>query len=504
MVINSQPSRDLGNNNRRALNMSMTRAQLEEQIRGFQAGGQVDPFQGYLTPAPPAAGLPNPSPFRGYLEPETETEQERIDRLRKQAEEIIAKRQQEALDAQREKRDEAFTYGMERYKKQLAPLLSSSPRPTLFDLASDLGAAMLAAPADAGAFRSAGTGFAAFNDRLRAHRQEKRQVDQQVALKAFELAKADEKEANDYLNQYNLKRLEIANRTPNYETYEYDYTDPATGDVSRRTVTLDENNPADMALIRGGTDAKGQTTAPELPNAVQVKKPDVALNMGSSSALSDAQGKSLAEAFEKMAKDAEAGYYQGNMLQELDIVLNNLGPENVGFIEGKTLGIRKVLSELGLKADESISDQELLNTLGTRIAMQLIGDTKGAITEMEMRLFIAASPGLTSSYEGLLKQASYLKRIAYLNQKLFADFNADEQLFADMDAAQSDSQKARIYNNWLVKWRQSPENQFLSEGQLGELNRFAAQESEVAKSYRLAHPSRLGQFEGIDATGQGY
>jgi hypothetical protein len=197
MDIQRQPSRDLGNNNRRALNMSMTRAQLEEQIRGFQAGGQVDPFQGYLTPAPPAAGLPNPSPFRGYLEPETETEQERIDRLRKQAEEIIAKRQQEALDAQREKRDEAFTYGMERYKKQLAPLLSSSPRPTLFDLASDLGAAMLAAPADAGAFRSAGTGFAAFNERLRAHRQEKRQVDQQVALKAFELAKTDEKEAQD-------------------------------------------------------------------------------------------------------------------------------------------------------------------------------------------------------------------------------------------------------------------------------------------------------------------
>jgi hypothetical protein len=51
--------------------MSMTRAQLEEQIRGFQAGGQVDPFQGYLTPAPPAVGTPNPSPFRGSLTPST-------------------------------------------------------------------------------------------------------------------------------------------------------------------------------------------------------------------------------------------------------------------------------------------------------------------------------------------------------------------------------------------------------------------------------------------------
>jgi hypothetical protein len=473
--------------------MTIGRAQIEEQIKGFNAGGAsvADDMTGNMTDEQLLQSL---QMLQQAMNPQSgismtslagaEAEQERIERLRK--------------------KDEEFSYGMERYKKQLAPLLSTSTRPNFFDLASDLGAAMLSAPADAGAFRSMGTGFAAFNERLKSHEKEKRQVDQQVALKAFELAKTDEKEANDYLNEYNLKRLEIANKTPNYETYEYDYTDPATGAVSRRTITLDENNPADMALIKGSTDAKGLTTAPELPNAVQVKKPDVALNMGSSSALSDKQGESLAKALEKMATDAETGFYQANMLQELDVVLNNLGPENVGFVEGKTLGARKLLSELGLKSDESISDQELLNTLGTRIAMQLIGDTKGAITEMEMRLFIAASPGLTSSYEGLMKQASYLKRIAYLNQKLFADFNADTQLAETMEAAQSDSQRARIYNNWLVNWRQSPENQFLSKGQLGELNRFAAEENDVAMSYRMAHPSRLGRFEGIDATGQGY
>jgi len=495
----------------------MTRAQLEEQIRGFSIGGVSDPFQGYLTPAPPAIGTPNTNPLRGYLTPTTaapapsptatpatETEQERIDRLRMKAEEVIKKRQQEILDAQREKRDEGFTYGMERYKKQLTPLLSSSSRPTLFDLASDLGAAMLAAPADSGTFRSAGAGFSAFNDRLRAHRQEKRQVDQQVALKAFELAKTDEKEANDYLNKFSLERLKLANQTTNFETYEYDYTDPTTGDVSRRTVTLDENNSADMALIRGSTDAKGQTIAPELPNAVQVKKPGVALNMGSSSALSDSQGKSLAKALEKMATDAETGYHQNQMINQLNALLAELGPEGVGIVEGKTVGVRKLLSEIGLRADKSLGDQELLQSLGTRIAMQLIGQTKGAITEMEMNLFIAASPGLGSSYEGLIKQSSYLKKIADLNEKLFADFNADEQLAASMDAAQSDSQKARIYNNWLVGWRRSPENQFLNPNELGELNRLAAEESEVAMAYRLAHPSQLGRFEGIDATGQGY
>lgn len=484
------------------VDMGMTRAQLEEQIRGFANGGTPDPFQGYLTPAPPATGLPNPSPFRGYLEPATETEQERIDRLRKQAEEIIAKRQQEALDAQREKRDEAFTYGMERYKKQLAPLLSSSPRPTLFDLASDLGAAMLAAPADAGAFRSAGTGFAAFNERLRAHRQEKRQVDQQVALKAFELAKTDEKEAQDYLNQFSLKRLEIANRTPKYETYEYDYTDPTTGKVERRTTTINENSPADMALVLGGTDSQGRPIPPELPNAVQVKTPDVALSMGSQSKFADEQGKALSKSLTDMRTDYDAGVEQSRLIDMMNVIVNRLD-DNVGLLEQKTLGPRKILDELGIRADPNISDQELLNTLGTRIAMQLIGDTKGAITEMEMRLFIAASPGLASSKEGLIAQADYLNRIARLNQKLFEDYNNDLDLADEMNAARDDAERNRIYNQWRARWQRQPENQFLSSDELSQLRGFAAAEPEAASAYRIKFGGE-GKFETQDATGQGY
>jgi hypothetical protein len=492
----------MGNNNRRALNMSMTRAQLEEQIRGFANGGTPDPFQGYLTPAPPAAGLPNPSPFRGYLEPETETEQERIDRLRKQAEEIISKRQQEALDTQREKRDEAFSYGMERYKKQLAPLLSSSSRPTLFDLASDLGAAMLAAPADAGAFRSAGTGFAAFNERLRTHRQEKRQVDQQVALKAFELAKTDEKEAQDYLNQFSLKRLEMANRTPKYETYEYDYTDPATGKVERRTTTINENSPADMALVLGGTDSQGRPIAPELLNAVQVKTPGVALSMGSQSKFGDEEGKALSKSLTEMRTSYDAGVEQSRLIDMMNVIVNRLD-DNVGLLEQKTLGPRKILDELGIRADPEISDQELLNTLGTRIAMQLIGDTKGAITEMEMRLFISASPGLASSKEGLIAQADYLNRIARLNQKLFEDYNNDDDLAERMYSARDDAERNRIYNQWSANWQRQPENQFLSPDELSQLRGFAAAEPKAASAYRIKFGGE-GNFEDQDATGQGY
>jgi hypothetical protein len=391
---------------------------------------------------------------------------------------------------------------MERYKKQLAPLLSTSARPNFFDLASDLGTAMLSAPADAGAFRSMGTGFAAFNDRLKSHEKEKRQVDQQVALKAFELAKADEKEANDYLNQVSLKRLEIATKTPKYETYEYDYTDPATGEKSRRTITLNENSPADMALVRGGVDSKGQATRPELPNAVQVKTPDVALNMaGDQTEFGKRQGQALSSSLEEMRKNYDAGVEQSRLIDMLNLVVSRLD-DNVGLLEQKTLGPRKLLQELGIRdIDPNISDQELLNTLGTRIAMQLIGDTKGAITEMEMRLFISASPGLASSKDGLLKQADYLNRIALLNQKMFNDFVNDDDLAGRMSSARDDAERNRIYGQWRSNWQQ--QNSFLTPDELSQLRQFAANESESAAAYRIKFGGE-GSFQAEDATERGY
>ena len=135
--------------------------------------------------------------------------------------------------------------------------------------------------------------------------------------------------------------------------------------------------------------------------------------------------------------------------------------------------------------------------------MQLVSQTKGAISNAEMNLFIAASPTLSSSREGLIKQADYLNRIAILNEKLFTDFNNDKALADRMQNARNDAEANRIFNAWRAEWDRN--NTFLSAEEKQELRQFAAQESELAVAYRKKLGG-TGDFDitNTDATKSGY
>ena len=250
--------------------MSISRSQLEEQIKGFANGGGAfsdldifdesvdDPFA--IPPIPMGA---QPLPTAPTLTPPTldmsgftlEEEDEDdpfalpdLDELLEQAAKSEAKpAPQEESEEQKDSR--TFTDRYDEYKRRLGPLMAQSERPTLYDLAADIGAAMLAAPADTGPFASSAAGFIAFNKRLRKQREDKRKVDQAVALKAFEMAREDEKAAEDYLNKVSLKRLELAGKATKMQNYEYDEVDPVTGETRRVTVPVDENNKLELAAL---------------------------------------------------------------------------------------------------------------------------------------------------------------------------------------------------------------------------------------------------------------
>ena len=63
---------------------------------------------------------------------------------------------------------------------------------------------MLAADPSTGAFRSLGLGLAQFSEDEKERREKQKELDKQVALKAFELAKQDEDAALKYLQEYDL------------------------------------------------------------------------------------------------------------------------------------------------------------------------------------------------------------------------------------------------------------------------------------------------------------
>lgn len=188
--------------------MSMTRAQLEEQIRGFANGGTPDPFQGYLTPAPSAAGTPNTNPLRGYLTPplaapaptEEPDEDEFMRRLMLLREALQASQTPSSLTVP--DFDERFG----QYQTQLRNVMGPQQRSNIFDLASTVGRTMLASDPTAGAFSSLGLGLSEFDAQQRKTRDAQRAEDRAVAMKAFELAQSDVKSAQDFLNQYELAK----------------------------------------------------------------------------------------------------------------------------------------------------------------------------------------------------------------------------------------------------------------------------------------------------------
>ena len=133
----------------------------------------------------------------------------------------IASRQAQTNRPQIEVPD--FDESFEKYKTQLENLYGPQPRSNFFDLASQVGAAMLAADPTTGAFRSAGMGLAKFNEEERARRQQEQLQRRQIGLKAFELAKQDVDAAKKLVNEYDLL---VAKTKPENKVSEVTVTDP--------------------------------------------------------------------------------------------------------------------------------------------------------------------------------------------------------------------------------------------------------------------------------------
>ena len=422
--------------------MAITREQLEEQIVGLSD----DPAEEYGS----GTGL-KPLDTEQFVDP-----------VQNQIDEMAKALQPKPFD---------FDASFEKYSQRLAPYFSQSTRPTFYDMASDIGKAMLSADPTAGAFRSAGIGFSNFNERLRKDKESRLALDRQIGLQAMQMAMADERAATDYLNKLELERIKLAGKP--YDPLIYEVPDPKTGESV--TIEVDPRNPVEVAAIR------------RIPGATQIKLPDSQITIDSRTIPETTYDKESAKTLNELEKDwadeAKQGISQNQLTSMFLYQLQKLGPDGFGVVEAGTLGARQILDDLGIVVDKTISDQQLVNTLGTRIAMALVGQTKGAITEMEMRLFLSASPTLASTYEGALKQAALLQRIGNLNIKRAEDWNQAVQE-GILDGAETASDRLRIARSWEIGWQKK--NPFLTAEETGELRRFAAEESEYAKTLRTA------------------
>ena len=428
--------------------MAMSRAQFPE-VMGFQEGGLISSFD-VMDPFDPENNfLQTPSPS-GITAEETEATDTNILELLKALTGPDAQ-----IMAQIQKKPKTA----EQYAKELAPFFAS-PTPTrldnFYELAGTLGKNLLAADPTAGAFRGLGLGFAEFTEAQKVKRLQRQQLDREVALKAFELAREDEQASTKLLNAYHLERIKAANKAYQPLTFNKPILD-ANGKPTGQTekVFVDAFDRVGIEELRALGAEAVDTAAVNINNPVVSPEAKQAAN-------------SLIALLDQGFEQADVATDQQNMIEQFEYELSKLGEDDFGTFAAITLTARKLANGLGLiNQEDKISSQELINTLGTRIAMNLVALTKGAISNKEMELFLAASPGLGSTKPGAKKQIEYMSRIAELSAKRQTDltqalkngevYNADDP--ADMKLVKAQA--------WLLEWRKK--NRFLTTEQRREL-----------------------------------
>tara|TARA_R100001591_G_scaffold85045_2_gene91335 strand:+ start:245 stop:1681 length:1437 start_codon:yes stop_codon:yes gene_type:complete len=371
-----------------------------------------------------------------------------------------------------------------KYKDRMSEVLQYSPKPSIFDAATDIGAALLADTRQ-NPYVGLGKGFLTFNERVRKKDEERRQIDQRVGLEAIKLATEDERLADKYLNDYNLKILEKRLESPALVEYEVDEIDPSTQKPTGNKVILkiDKNNTAEVMAIQADPSAR----------LIEPAKSQITIEAEKDEPKADKEARgSLSKIEDDLAEAKQRGRSQKDLIDRFLVEVNRLSDDDFGNVEAATLQVRKVMDELGIKYDTKgvIGSQELLGSLGTRLAMGLIQNTKGAITEMEMRLFLSASPTLASTKEGLLELADYLGRIANRDINRSVDYNRalakenlhDRVLDDGTIEPLTDRQRLNATNSYLDEWYKA--NPFLTEKEREEL-------ADLAKKY----PERLPGYQ---------
>ena len=342
-----------------------------------------------------------------------------------------------------------FDTSFKKYEERLGQFAYQAPRMDIFDLASELGAGLLSTPniGGASAFTGLGVGFTRISERLKKEEVDNAKARQQIGMQATQLAMQDEQKANEFLNQIALKSIDNANKTQSYIRIEYDEVD-ADGNVVTRDKTLANilSNRAeidDLFANKNGREVKLADT--------QINMPDPNYGYGERKAI-DAIAASSAS-YQAKANSSQATIDQVNLAYTLALRAKKAGGK-FGPVAAYTLKMKEMIIGLGfgdlLDAPGSVPPLKALNQLSMNFVMGIVSQTKGAISEREMDLFINASPTLGSTFEGYLTQLQLLEKLASRDKEFYKDYLDEMTRLEDEEIFGKKQENA--LNKFKVNW----------------------------------------------------
>tara|TARA_R100000655_G_scaffold76327_1_gene115397 strand:+ start:184 stop:1593 length:1410 start_codon:yes stop_codon:yes gene_type:complete len=306
-----------------------------------------------------------------------------------------------------------FDVDYDKYMQRLSQFAPEQPKMSIFEVASQLGRGLLSTPNTGvgSTYQGLGVGFDNISTRLKADREMNEKRRREVAMMASQMAMQDEQKANDFLNDIALQRISAANKKVDYITLEYQEG----GEI--KSIRLpDTNQYADqinnIIQNKGGREVKPATTQINMPGG-STKADEKALNQ-------------MYKDQETFGEKAEASNSTLDQVNQARLLAEEVGRINFGPLAKGTLQAREFISGIGLgdwlQSEEKIAPQKALNQLSMSFTMGIVSQTKGAISDREMKLFIQASPTLGSTYDGYMKQLELLERLAARDSQFYIEY----------------------------------------------------------------------------------
>jgi hypothetical protein len=300
-----------------------------------------------------------------------------------------------------------------KYLQRLSQYAPQQPKMSIFEVASELGRGLLSTPNTGvgSTFQGLGAGFDNISQKLQNDKKLYEDRNREIQMMATQLAMQDEQKANDFLNEIALERINAANKKVDYILLEYQE-----GEETKRVRLPDTNQYAneinDIIQNKGGRPIVPATTEINLPGGEQP---------GDKRAIEQ-----IFKDQESFGEKAEASNSTIDQVEQARILAEEIGPEDFGPFSRSTLYIREFVDGLGfgdlLESADVIPAQKALNQLSMSFTMGIVSQTKGAISDREMKLFIQASPTLGSTYEGYLKQLELLERLASRDRDFYRQY----------------------------------------------------------------------------------
>lgn len=331
-----------------------------------------------------------------------------------------------------------------KYLQRLSQFAPEQPKMSIFQVASELGRGLLATPNTGvgSTYQGLGVGFDNISAKLKADREMHEKRRNEVAMMATQMAMQDEQRADDFLNKIALERISAANKDLEYITLEYDEV------INGETVTK-------RTRIPNTRDRENEiTNLVENKNAREIKPVTAQTNINLPGGNTKADEKAIDQIFkdqEAFGEKSEASIAVIDQVDQARLLAAEIGRENFGPFAKTTLRLREFADGIGfgdlLENPDVIAPQKALNQLSMGFTMAIVSQTKGAISNREMELFIQASPTLGSTYDGYMKQLELLERLARRDRDFYEGWLGEYTRMLD------EGLKATIIQAELEKYR---------------------------------------------------